>query len=151
MTQNTRVDETVVQHGADSGGFRSSPVVDWVVALFLTMTGLVFAFGGYLLYAVADRSWIAGRVADGTITSTELTDAELVDVTYALAWGSGIGLAATGIILVAAGVAFLVLRARARRRAQAGSERRERTDCQSTPDRAEHAPTGVRWVGHRKS
>lgn len=98
-----------------------SKLVDWLTAAFLVLGGLLFATLGAGLYSLADRERIAEWVADGTLTSTELTDAELIDVTLALFTWGGIGLAVTGLLMVVGGVAFLVYRRRLRERQSAAA------------------------------
>jgi hypothetical protein len=70
-----------------------SRIVDWATAAALVLGGLLSGALGAGLYALADRDRIAELVADGTITSDDLTDAELIDVTHALLTWGGIGLA----------------------------------------------------------
>lgn len=96
----------------DGGSIRRA--VDWGVAVLLVLAGVVAASLGALLNAAADRDDVARMVAEGTIQSDTLTDAELVDAAYALAWWGGLGLAVTGALLVLAGVGYLLLRRRAR-------------------------------------
>jgi hypothetical protein len=92
-----------------------SRIVDWATAAALVLGGLLSGALGAGFYALADRDRIAELVADGTITSDDLTDAELIDVTHALLTWGGIGLAAVALLLVVAGLVFLVSRTRARR------------------------------------
>lgn len=100
--------------GGDGGDGTLRRAVDWVVAVLLVLVGLVGASLGVLLNGAADRSDIARMVAEGTIHSDALTDAELVDATHAVAWWGGLGLAVTGALLVVAGVGFVLLRRRTR-------------------------------------
>lgn len=92
-----------------------SRLVDWLTAAFLILGGMLFAALGTGFYTLADRERIATWVADGRLTSTELTDAELIDTTQALLTWGGIGVAVTGLLLAVSGVAFLVYRGRVRR------------------------------------
>ena len=94
-------------------------IVDWLVTAVLVLGGLAVTAIGIAVYSAADRSWIAELVADGTIQSTDLTNAELIDVTYGLAWWGGLGLLVTGGLLVVAGIAFLAYRRRSRARREA--------------------------------
>ena len=91
-----------------------SRVIDWLTAAVLVFGGMLFAALGTSLYSLADHERIASWVADGTLTSTELTDAELIDTTQALLTWGGIGMAVTGLLLAVSGVAFLVYRNRVR-------------------------------------
>jgi len=91
-----------------------SRLVDWITATLLVLGGLMFTTLGTAISAVADRERVATWVADGQLTSTELTDAELVDTTLALLTWGGIGLIVTGLLLVVGGFGFLLYRRRAR-------------------------------------
>ncbi|MFB6188622.1 MAG: DUF5518 domain-containing protein [Halapricum sp.] len=93
-----------------------SRLVEWVVSALLVLGGLMFAALGIGVYGGANRSWIASLVDDGTIESTELTRAQLIDVVHGFAWWGGIGLLVTGALLIVGGVAFLAYRRRSRAR-----------------------------------
>jgi hypothetical protein len=93
-----------------------SKSVDWLVTAVLIFGGVLLGLVGLLFNVAADRAEIARLVAEGTIESTVLTEAELVDATYAFAWWGGLGLAAIGALLVVGGVAFFAYRRRTRRR-----------------------------------
>jgi hypothetical protein len=93
-----------------------SKLVDWLVAAFLVLGGFLATAAGALFYSWADLGLIADLVAEGRLQSSELTDAQLIDVTYGLLWWGGLGLVAAGLLLVTAGAAFLAYRTRARRR-----------------------------------
>lgn len=93
-----------------------SKLVDWVTAALLVFGGLLFATAGAGLYSLADRSRIASWVAEGQLTSTELSDAELIDTTQALLTWGGIGMAVTGVLLLLGGVGYLLYRSRMRAR-----------------------------------
>ena len=90
--------------------------VDWLVTAVLVVSGFLAGLVGVFLNSVANRDEIARLVAEGTIESTVLTDAELVDATYAMAWWGGLGLAVTGVLLLVGGVGYLRYRNRTRRR-----------------------------------
>jgi hypothetical protein len=95
-----------------------SRTLEWVLTIGMVLVGAVFISLGTALSQFADTDRIATWVADGAIVSTELTDAELIDATFALIWGGGIGLAATGGIVIVGGLVFLGLQTRARRRTE---------------------------------
>lgn len=121
MSSISSTDDGGVQQHGNATPREMSRIIDWLVAALLVVAGLAFTVGGAFMFSVVDLSTIAGMVADGTLTSTELTDAQLVDVTYGLVWWGGLGLAAVGLLLVAGGIGFLVYRSRARTaRAEAG-------------------------------
>lgn len=93
-----------------------SKLVDWVTAALLVFGGLLFATAGAGLYSLADQSRIASWVAEGQLTSTELTDAELIDTTQALLTWGGLGMAVTGVLLLLGGAGYLLYRSRMRAR-----------------------------------
>jgi len=90
--------------------------VDWLVGAVLVLLGLGSAVAGLALRSGADRDRIAEMVADGTLHSDVLTDAELVEATYELATWGGLGAAITGAVLALAGVGYVVHRSRVRGR-----------------------------------
>lgn len=122
MTTSSSASAGAVQSGERSSAEAFARTVDWLVAIFLGLAGLVFAVGGYFLFLAADRTRIAELVADGTIQSAELTNAELTSVVHALVWYGGLGLAVMGVVLVVAGVAFLAVRTRSRRNRETGRD-----------------------------
>ena len=89
-------------------------LVDWLTASLLVLGGVAAAVAGASVYAIRDRSRIARWVAEERLTSSELTDAELVDTTVALLTWGGAGLVLTGILLAVAGAWFLRSRSRTR-------------------------------------
>jgi hypothetical protein len=107
-------EETLVQSGHEDNQ-PLSRTVEWAISVFLVLSGSVFAVGGALLAEFADIGRITSWVEAGRITSTEMSDPELINAVYALIWGGGIGLAATGALLVIAGAAFFGFQTRARR------------------------------------
>lgn len=118
MSSVTFDEETVVQSGHEE----KQPLnrtLEWAISVFLLLSGSVFVIGGYLLSEFADIGRITSWVEAGRITSTEMSDPELINAVYALMWGGGIGLAATGVLLVIAGFAFFGVQTRARNRFEA--------------------------------
>jgi hypothetical protein len=112
-----------------------SAAVDWLVAGALVVAGLLAGLVGISLNAAVDRAELARLVADGTIESGTFSDAELVDVMYALAWWGGLGLAVMGLLFVGGAIAFLFYRRRTRkRRAERGV---------TSPDTATNAIVGA--------
>jgi hypothetical protein len=105
-----------IRTGVGSSG-PVSRLVDWVTAVLLVLGGLAFTTFGSAISAVADRDRIARWVADGRLTSTELSEAELIDTTLALFTWGGIGLIVTGLFLIVGGIGFLIYRRSARERA----------------------------------
>jgi hypothetical protein len=98
------------------GEQRARRVVDWTVPILLGLYGLAVGFGGAALAVAADRAAIAELVAEGTIVSDVFSDAALVDVTFATARWSGIGLVVTGLLSWAGALAFVAYRRRERAR-----------------------------------
>jgi hypothetical protein len=94
--------------------------VDWLVATLIALGGLGLAVGGSALTFVVDRSLLAEGIEGGQIAlppfEQELTRAETVDFTLAVASWAGIGLLVTGLGLVLFAVGFVVVRHRASRR-----------------------------------
>ncbi|WP_123535760.1 DUF5518 domain-containing protein [Halosimplex salinum] len=99
-----------------SGEQRARRVVDWAVPILLGLYGLALGFGGAALAVAADRTVIAKLVAEGTIQSDVFTDATLVDVSFATARWSGVGLVVTGLLAWAGAIAFVAHRRRERSR-----------------------------------
>jgi|GEM_PF-462395 len=113
------MEPTVTEHGPASGSTerRARRVVDWAVPILLGLYGLAVGFGGAALAVAADRAVIAEMVAEGMIVSDVFTDAALVDVSFATARWSGIGLVVTGLLSWAGAAAFVAHRRRERARA----------------------------------
>jgi UPF0716 family protein affecting phage T7 exclusion len=86
MTPMAELDDSTIQGGESDAAAALGKGVDWLVTALLVLGGLVAALFGFFLSAAADRAALAELVAEGTIQSTTLSDAELVDITYALAW-----------------------------------------------------------------
>jgi len=107
---------TATERGAARGSTerRARRVVDWAVPILLGIYGLAVGFGGAALAAAAEREVIAEMVAEGMIVSDVFTDAALVEVTFATARWSGIGLVVTGLLSWAAALAFVAYRRRER-------------------------------------
>lgn len=93
-----------------------SKLVDWITAGVLVLSGLFTTTVGVALYTLVDRAEITDLVADGTIDSPQLTDAELVDLSVALSTWGGVGVTVTGLLLIGTGVAFLYYRKRLHQR-----------------------------------
>jgi len=101
--------------GSEDAGRPQYPrILDWVVPVVLVLIGLALVVGGAALLAGADRTLIREMVREGTIQSDAFTGPDLVDVTLATAWWSGIGLLVTGVAVWLAAVWFYVVRRRER-------------------------------------
>jgi len=110
------IDEETVVQNRDEQTQPLSRTFDVAISLFLVLAGAVFGAAGYLLAGFADVGRVTSWVASGRITSTEMSDPELIDAVYAFIWGSGVSLTLTGVMLVVAGIAFFGFQTRARRR-----------------------------------
>ena len=108
---------------ADRTALRPVPeVVDWVIGALLVLVGLASALAGSAMFFAIDRSEIRQAVADEEIQSDVLSNAELVEVTQALATWTAVGLIAIGAILFVLGFAYVVVRRRTHSRAAAGEQ-----------------------------
>jgi hypothetical protein len=116
VTLITETDDSTTQGGESDTTVALGKGVDWLVAALLVSMGVSVAVFGGFLNAAANRADIAALVAEGTIQSTTLSDAELADISHALAWWGGVGLAAVGLLLVIGGVVFFACRRRERTR-----------------------------------
>jgi len=91
-------------------------IFDAIVSLLIAIAGLGTAAAGIAVYGTADTATAEEIVADLEVTSTIMTEAELVDAIHSfMVWG-GIGLAVTGAALVVVGIGFLVYSRRLRGR-----------------------------------
>ncbi|WP_248517781.1 DUF5518 domain-containing protein [Salinarchaeum laminariae] len=94
--------------------------VDWLLGAFFAILGFVAIFVGAGVFSMIDRSEIREAVAEEAIVVEGLSDPETVDMTQALANWAAFGLIATGIVLVLAGIGYVLMRRRTHRRAAAG-------------------------------
>lgn len=98
--------------------------VDWLVAAAIVLGGLLSLLLGSMLGTVFDRETLEEEIdasdLQGTIGSTELTQAETVEVADAIVSWLGLGLLVTGVVLVLFAIGFVVVRHRAHKRAKAG-------------------------------
>jgi hypothetical protein len=91
-------------------------VVDWLLGLVAAVIGLVLIAVGIGLYTRVDRALIAEAVTAEGVQLEGLTPAEVVTAGGPLVDWLAVGVATTGIGLVAGAVAFVVARRRTRRR-----------------------------------
>lgn len=91
-------------------------IFDAIVSLLIAVPGLGAAAAGVAVYRTADAATAEEIVADMEVTSTVMTEAELVDAIHSLMVWGGIGLGVTGVALVLVGVGFLVYSRRLRGR-----------------------------------
>jgi len=106
-------------HTEESGTLNA--IFDAIVSLLIAVPGLGAAAAGVAVYQSADAATAEEIVADLEVTSTMMTDAELVDAIHSLMVWGGIGLGVTGAALAVAGVAFLVYSRRLRGRREGTS------------------------------
>lgn len=103
-------------HRGDSGAGPIDSAIDWLVALALALGGLIAGAAGVALYWVADPALSERVVAEMTVESTFLSTATTEEaITALMVWG-GAGLALTGVLSLAGGIAYLAYRRRLRRR-----------------------------------
>jgi hypothetical protein len=128
-----RIDGLAVMSTADRRSF-SYPFpeyVDWLAAAFVALTGLAFAAGGSVLFAVADRELLAADIGAGelrmVLVERTLTEAESLTFATALVNWTGIGLLVTGLGLVVFAVGFGVGRHRSHRERDADTGDSPRT------------------------
>lgn len=99
--------------GGDPSGVDDRPIpefVDWIVAGLLALVGLATAVGGVGILSDVDRSEIREAVAEEQPETDALTGPEIVDVLHSLATWTGVGLVVTGVLLIGAGVGYVLLR-----------------------------------------
>lgn len=107
---------------------RSLPAfVDWVLGALVALAGLALIVGGSVLTFVVDREMIAEQIEDGTATvmvgTTELTDAEQIELAEAVVSWTGVGLLVTGLTLALIGIGYAVVKHRAHSRVPEGESR----------------------------
>ena len=99
-------------------------LLDWVLGAIVGLAGLMAIVGSSALIFLVDRDVIAEGIEEEAVTvtvfTTELTDAEAVDLAAAVLSWTGIGLAVTGLGMLAFAVWFVVKRHGAHRRARTG-------------------------------
>ncbi|MEF8825263.1 MAG: DUF5518 domain-containing protein [Halapricum sp.] len=88
--------------------------MDWLLATFVAVTGLAILAGGSALTYAIDRSVIADVVAEGNLRMDLLSNADTIEVGLATGNWTGLGLIATGAIMVIAAVVYAVVRRNAR-------------------------------------
>ncbi|TYL40457.1 hypothetical protein CV102_02465 [Natronococcus pandeyae] len=98
--------------------------VDWILGVVVALAGLLSIVGWSALAFLVDRDVLAEGIEDGTVTvtvgTTELADAEALEVADAVVSWTGTGLLVTGLGMVLVAVGYVVVRHRAHGRAQAG-------------------------------
>lgn len=115
---STQTSESAVVEGSDRPHVPA--FVDWIVGALLVLGGLALALGGSALWLFVDREVIATAVAEDSIQSGTLADADLVEVALSTTTWTAIGLLLTGMVLLIGGVTYVVLRRRTHARASAG-------------------------------
>lgn len=96
--------------------------VDWLLGAIISLGGLIMVGGGTALVFAVDRAVLAQGIEDETITvtigTTELTDAETLEVTDAVVSWTGPGLLITGVGMIVFAVGYVIVRRRAHRQVQ---------------------------------
>lgn len=117
MATTTRTPDTSGNQ-ASNGPFPE--FVDWAVALVIALGGLIWIGGGSVLTYLVDRAMIAEGIEGGTVTvsllTTDLTEAQMLEVTSATVTWTGIGLMLVGLGMVLFAIGYTVRRHRTHRR-----------------------------------
>jgi len=124
MTPPNDDDEVEALHTDSSSRPYYPGFLDWLIPAFLVLAGFAVVVGGAGLWAGTDVEIIQQMVAEGAIQSDMYTGQDLVDVTYATAWWSAIGLVVTGVAIWLGAAWFVVLRRRERRQEKTGEQPR---------------------------
>ena len=103
----------------DESNIAFSRTVDWAIGAVLGIFGVLLALSGAALYASSTYTVVTEVIQNGEFQSDVLTEAEAIDILVALGQWSAIGLAVTGGLLVALGIAIVVLHGRARENTEA--------------------------------
>lgn len=121
MSSMTQHEEGIGQPSADEAGILSKNTNAMISVLFVVLGGLSVGLGALVTqFATLER--ISSWVASGRLTSTDMTDAQLIDTVYGLLWGAGVTIAVTGGLLVLGGLAYYSLQSRARQRVERTGE-----------------------------
>lgn len=80
--------------------------MDRVVSVLLFLEGILLSAGGFFLNQAADASFSEEIVANMGTKSTLLSESVLVDTIHNLTFWGGVGMVATGLLLVVASVTF---------------------------------------------
>lgn len=95
--------------------------VDWLLGAIIALGGMVALVGGSAIVFLVDREGLAREVEEGTVSvtlgTTELSEAETLDVADAVVSWTGTGLLVTGLGMIAVAIGFVALRHRAHSRA----------------------------------
>lgn len=106
-------------------------LIDWIVSGALVVVGLCGILLGIAISQWADRDRITELVEDDVIQSDVLSDAALIDLSYASAIWGGTGLSAAGVVVLLAGLVF------------AGYQLRLKDDRSGDPSMASNALLGA--------
>ena len=119
-TNDTPTTERAVADSDPGDGGPLPAFVDWVIGAVVALGGLLSLVGGSAVVALVGREQLAEGISEGTVTvtvfTTELTEAETLDVADAVTTWTGTGLLVTGAAMVLFAVGYVLLRHRARSR-----------------------------------
>lgn len=100
--------------------------VDWAVAVVIALGGMLWLIGGSALMFLVDRAMLAEGIEGGTVTvtalSTDLTEAEMVEVTSDVVSWTGTGLLLIGLGMMLFAIGYAVRRHRTHRRDRADGD-----------------------------
>lgn len=113
--------------GRDAAESAVPEVLEWLIGALLALVGLGTTLGGSAVLWASDDELIAEAIAEGvregSVESDVLTPGELTAVATETAFWLGVGLAVTGLAMVAVGILYVVGRRRTRRSPDTGNPR----------------------------
>ncbi|WP_290816988.1 DUF5518 domain-containing protein [Halovivax sp.] len=108
--------------GHPTAGTTVPAFVDWILGAIVALFGLLAIVGGSALAFLVDRDVLAEGIEDEVVTvtvgTTELTEAEQLEVADAIVSWIGTGLLLTGLGMVVFAIGFVVARHRAHGRSR---------------------------------
>lgn len=98
--------------------------VDWILGALIALGGLLSAVGGSTLAFLVDREMLAEAIREDDVTvtvgTTDLTDAEAIEVADAVTSWVGAGLLVVGLGMILFAIGYVVVRHRTHRRYRRG-------------------------------
>lgn len=98
--------------------------VDWILGAFIALSGMLAIVAGSAVTFIIDEDVLAEAIEDEDVTvtvgTTDLTEAEAVEVADALTSWVGVGLLVIGLGLILFAVGYVLLRRRAQNRHRRG-------------------------------
>lgn len=98
--------------------------IDWLLGAVIALVGAMSMVGGSSVAILVDEAVVAETIETESVTvtigTTELTDAEAIDLANTVLSWVGIGLLVSGIAMILFGVGYVIARHRAHNRARRG-------------------------------